>query len=124
MTFYKNILSDSSAAGELKFYSFRLSKGARPNEYDYHILLAQSGRNNKPVQGQLQFTLNLPQGNTTALQSQINGGGIKVNFKYYQRLDGSIIVPDAAAGASVEASFIENGTSRARISQEADLPPV
>ena len=124
VTFYKNILSDSSAAGELKFYSFRLSKGARPNEYDYHILLAQSGRNNKPVQGQLQFSLNLPQGNTTALQSQINGGGIKVNFKYYQRLDGSIIVPDAAAGASVEASFIENGTSRARISQEADLPPV
>ena len=122
VTFYKNILSDSSTARELKFYSFRLSKGVRPNEYDYHILLAQSGRNNKVVQGQLQFKLNLPQGNSTALQSQIDGSGVKVNFKYYQRLDGSLVVPAAVAGASVEASFIENGASRARISQKADLP--
>lgn len=126
VAFYKNILSDSSAAGELKFYSFRLSKGERPNEYDYHILLAQSGRNNKPVQGQLQFTLNSAQGNAVALRPLADGGSaastVKVNFKYYQRLDGSLIVPDAAAGASVEASFIENGARRATISHKVDLP--
>ena len=126
VAFYKNILSDSSAEGELKFYSFRLSKGERPNEYDYHILLAQSGRNNKPVQGQLQFTLNPAQGNAIVLRPLANGSraaaAVKVNFKYYQRLDGSFIVPNAPAGASVEARFTENGARRARISHRADLP--
>lgn len=125
VAFYKNILSDSSTTGELKFYSFRLSKGARPNEYDYHILLAQSGRNSKPVQGQLQFTLNSTQGEGVALHPLTNGAtspAIKVNFKYYQRLDGSFIVPNAVAGASVEASFIENGAGQARIRQKTDLP--
>lgn len=126
VAFYKNILNDNDGAGELKFYSFRLNKGAQPGRYDYHILLSQSGRHNNAVQGQLRFTLSSAQGEKTVLQPLTMNGDeaamVKINFKYYQRLEGSLVVPYAAAGATVEASFTESGASQPRISQKADLP--
>lgn len=126
VAFYKNILNDNDGAGDLKFYSFRLNKGAQPDRYDYHILLSQSGRHNNAVRGQLRFNLSSAQGEKTALQPLTTDGDevamVKINFKYYQRLEGSLMVPNAAAGATVEVSFTENGASQPRISQKADLP--
>jgi hypothetical protein len=126
VAFYKNILNDNDGAGELKFYSFRLNKAAQPGHYDYHILLSQSGRHSNAVQGGLHFTLSSAQGEKTALLPLTKDGGevdmVKINFKYYQRLEGSFAVPSAVAGATVEASFTESGASQPRISQKADLP--
>lgn len=125
VTFYKNILNDNAQAGELKFYSFRLSKSVQPDRYDYYILLAQSGRNTTIVQGQMRLTLNTAQGGKTALRVQEANQettAIKINFKYYQRLEGSFVVPQAAPETMVEASFTEAGASRPKISQKVELP--
>jgi len=125
VAFYKNVLNDNSGVADPKFYSFKLSKGATPNRYDYHIMLAQSGRHNSAVQGHLQFTLSTAGEKTSLLPLTPDGKEaplVKINFKYYQRLEGSLDVPNAVSGATVEASLIENGASQPRISQKADLP--
>lgn len=125
VAFYKNILNDNSGAGELKFYSFRVSKSTQPNHYDYYILLAQSGRHNPSVQGQLHLKLSSAQGEKIALPLTEAGRvqpAIKINFKYYQRLEGSFAVPNAETAYTVEASFIETGASQPKISQKTDLP--
>jgi hypothetical protein len=125
VAFYRNIVNDDSGAGELKFYSFRLRKSAQPGRYDYYILLAQSGRNNKMVEGQIRLTLSSAQGEKTVLLlNDVNQetAAIKINFKYYQRLEGSFIAPQPSAESVVEASFIEAGAVQPRISQKVDLP--
>lgn len=122
IAFYKNVLNDNSSIAELKFYNFRLSKGTEPNRYNYYILLAQSGRHNNAVQGQLHFTLNSAQGEKTVLLPLGATAAPKINFKYYQQLEGSLTVAVPAMGATIEASFTENGASQAKISQKVDLP--
>lgn len=127
VAFYKNILSDNADEGELKFHSFRLSKTADPRRYNYYILLTHSpGRNKKAMQGQIQFTLITSQGAKTALMVLPKDGAespnIKVDFKYYQRLEGSVRVAEAANGADVVAEFVKDDGSQSRISQKATLP--
>jgi len=124
--FYKSILKVApGAAGELKLHSFKLSKGTLANQYNYNILLMQSGRHDKVVQGQLNLVLkgmqagqlvSLPVSGTPEAQ------GVKINFKYYQRVEGSFSVPDDITGQALEASFVATGASRPYISKKMDLP--
>lgn len=125
LAFYKSVLAENSGTGVLKLHSFKLSKGAQPNQYDYHILLLQSGRHDKTVQGGLKLLLEATQSGKPVTLPVVSAAGpqaLKVNFKYYQRLDGSFIVPDDAVGHAIEASFIENGANQPKISQKVDLP--
>jgi hypothetical protein len=124
--FYKSILKVSpGAAGELKLHSFKLSKGALANQYNYNILLMQSGRHDKLIQGQLNLVLqgvrggqavSLPVGGTPEAQ------GIKINFKYYQRVEGNFSVPDDMTGQALEANFMAIGAGQPHISRKMDLP--
>jgi len=126
VAFYKNILNENSGANEVKLYSFKVNKGTQPNQYDYHILLLQSGRHDKVVQGSLKFALNATQ-NDTPVKLPLSDGAtttqaVNINFKYYQRIDGSFVVPKDAVGHSVEVDFIEAHTNQPKLSQKADLP--
>lgn len=124
--FYKSILKVTpGAAGEPKLHSFRLSKGASPNQYNYNILLMQSGRHDRLVQGHLKLVLNgmragqpinLPVGGTPETQ------GIDISFKYYQRVEGSFIIPEDMAGQALEASFVATGATQPHITKKMDLP--
>lgn len=125
VAFYRSILNENPGASELKFHSFKLSKGALDNQYDYHILLVQSGRHDKIVQGNLKLTLGAMQAGkpvTLPLDDGTSARAIQINFKYYQRIDGSFIVPSNTTGHAVEASFIATGANQPKISQRVDLP--
>lgn len=125
--FYKSILkvTPGSSVGELKLHSFRLTKGAAANQYNYNILLMQSGKHDKLIQGQLTLVLNGLRG---AAQVSLPVGeaptaeGIKINFKYYQRVEGSFTVPEDVTGQALEARFVAAGASQPNIIKKVDLP--
>src|SRR5690606_36358537 len=114
------------SVGELKLHSFKLNKGKLPNQYEYHVLLIQSGRHDKMAQGSLAFSLNaLRQGEQVTLP--LTDGTqtiepIKINFKYYQRIDGNFNVPEDVEAPSVVMSLLEAGSKQVKISQRLDLP--
>jgi hypothetical protein len=124
--FYKSILKVTpGAAGELKLHSFKLTRGTSANQYNYNILLMQSGRHDRLVQGQLNLILtgsrggqqvNVPVGSSSAAE------GIKINFKYYQRVEGSFVIPDDVAGQTLEARFVATGANQPNITKKIDLP--
>lgn len=124
--FYKSILKVTpGAAGELKLHSFKLTKGASANQYNYNILLMQSGKHDRLVQGQLSLILSgiragqpvaVPVGGSPGVQ------GISINFKYYQRVEGSFTIPEDMAGQSLEANFVAAGASQPNITKKMDLP--
>ena len=125
VAFYKSILAESDGTGVLKFHSFKLAKSARADQYEYHILLVQSGRHDKTVQGNLKLNLSgLQNGKPVTVAVGANNGppALKVNFKYYQRLDGSFTLPKGVTGQKLEADFLEMGSNQPKISEAVNLP--
>lgn len=125
LAFYKNILADSSGVAVVKVHSFKISKLAKPGEYDFRVLLIQSGRHDRSVQGSLQIALNgTRDGKPLVVPVTPAGGakGFKINFKYYQPVEGSFSVPDRAQMTELQAKFFQMGSSEPKLTQSAALP--
>ena len=48
--------------------------------------------------------------------------GVKVNFKYYQRIEGKFSVPAQMTGQTLQARFFEPGLAQPKLTQTASLP--
>lgn len=125
LAFYQGILNENSA-DELKLHSFKLNKTRLPNQYEYHVMLIQSGRHDKIAQGQMALSLNAIQQGEQVTLPLTDGvktiAPIKFSFKYYQRIDGSFDVPEDVEAPSVAISLLEAGSKQVKISQQLDLP--
>lgn len=126
VAFYKNILTENVGTSQVKLHSFELTKGQQPNQYEYHLLIVQSGRHDKTIQGNIKLMLSgIQSGKPVSLPVTLDSTAaqaMKINFKYYQRIDGMFLVPAGMLAQAVEASFIEIGGNRPKISLRADLP--
>lgn len=124
--FYKSILKVTPGSiGELKLHSFKLTKGSAANQYNYNILLMQSGKHDKLIQGQLNLVLSGMRGGQAVILpigETPEAAGIKINFKYYQRVEGSFTVPDDVTGQALEARFVAAGATQPNITKKVDLP--
>lgn len=126
LAFYRGILNENSATGELKLHSFKLNKGKLPDQYEYHVLLIQSGRHDRAIQGNLELKLKALQNGAEVFSPLMDGvtaiEPVKVNFKYYQRIDGSFVLPPGVSKPSVLLSLTEKGQREPVIIQQLDLP--
>ena len=125
VAFYKSILTEGGTAGVPKIHSIKLNKGARAGEYQYQILLVQSGRHDKVVQGTLQLVLNGTLSGKPLMQNVESSGQqkvAKVNFKYYQRINGVFSVPAQADVKNVQVQYIAQGGKVPALSQIVSLP--
>ena len=118
IAFYKSILAENSSSGVAKLHSVKLSKGTRSGDYQYRILLVQSGRHDKNVQGNLRLSINGKQLAETVGPEK----GIKINFKYYQRIEGSFTLADDLSGKVLQVQFFETGNSQPKLTQNISLP--
>lgn len=125
LAFYKGIMVEGTGTGVLKVNSFKLAKGATEGEYLYTIILVQSGKHDKTIQGSLQLVLNgLQAGKPTEVvvsQAQPPLKGVKVNFRYYQRIEGKFTIPAQVTGQSLQARFFEPGMAQPKLTQTVNL---
>lgn len=126
LAFYQNILNEKTLIGELKLQSFKLNKAGGPNQYEYHIMLVQSGKHDKFVKGNLKLSLSTIQnGKVTVMPltgSETAAADINVNFRYFQRVDGTFSLPPEVLKGFVEVSFFEPNAAQPRFTQKAELP--
>ncbi|MCB5189107.1 hypothetical protein LG200_13945 [Methylobacillus caricis] len=127
VNFYQSILEENASGDRAKLNSFKLEKGKAANQYQYHLVLSQQGSHSKAIQGSLKLALEGTDATGTKVKmplknDQDNAAQIKINFRYYQRVDGSFTLPDGVTGEMVEASFLENGAKQPNISQKVGLP--
>lgn len=125
VAFYKSILNEVGTTGVPKIHSVKLSKGVRAGEYQYQILLVQSGRHDKVVQGGLQLVLSGMQDGKPVMQHVEPVGqqkGIKVNFKYYQRIEGSFNVPPQTTPQTLQVQYVAMGAAQSTLTQTTSLP--
>jgi hypothetical protein len=88
------------------------------------LLLIQSGKHDKNVQGTLQLSvIGTQDGKSVShivLGGKLQQGG-KVNFKYYQPLEGRFSVPTQISAHSLEAKFFQAGSSEPKLTQVVTL---
>lgn len=125
VTFYRSILEDSTGVAVVKLHSFKVARGEQPGEYRYRLLLIQSGKHDKNVQGSLQLTVFGTQEGKPVTQVVTGGAnsqrGGKVNFKYYQPLEGSFTVPGQMSAESLQAKFFQAGSIEPKLTQAVSL---
>jgi hypothetical protein len=126
VVFYKSILVEGTGSGVAKIHSMKVARAGNAGEYQYHILLVQSGKHDKLVQGSLQLEVNGVQSGKPVVfrlndaQSSLKAG--KVSFKYYQRIDGVFSVPVQTKPKTLLARFFEQGATQPKLVQTVNLP--
>ena len=80
----------------------------------------------KEFQGTLQFVLNLEQGErklvlTLPAENEKNVKEYQVNFKYFQRVEGTFKVAPDAVVKSLQIRVFENGSVAPKLSQTASV---
>ncbi|MFN7088004.1 MAG: DUF6776 family protein [Burkholderiales bacterium] len=126
LAFFQSLMPASGKDGAITVNRFRLQQEALPGEYRYRLLLVQSGPRVKEFQGSLQFVLNLQQGErkvvlTLPAEQDKNAAEYRLNFKFFQRVEGTFRVPPDAVVKSMQLRVFENGANTPKLTQSVSL---
>jgi len=125
LAFFQSLLSAGSKEA-VSIYRFNVEPDSLPGEYRYRLLLLQMGPRQKEFQGKLQFVVDVLQNGQKSVMTipERNQGDLEaynINFKYYQRVEGSFRVESGAVATSVQVRVFENGANDAKLTQTVNL---
>ncbi len=97
--FYRGIVGSSDQVRGLQLLSFRLESNGGKRNFRYRLILNQLEKNNRVIKGRVRLTLIGLQGDQQVELSHADitkkgGKGELFRFKYFQELDGDILLPD------------------------------
>lgn len=126
LAFFQTLMPAGGRQGGVAINRFLVRSDALPGEYRYRLLLTQTGERSRDFQGKLQFVVNLQQDNKKLVMTLPNeddgeAKGFKLNFRFYQRIEGTFRVAPNAIVKSVQVRVFENGGNEARLTQTANV---
>ena len=126
LAFFQSLMTTGAKTGALSVNRFRVQPEALPGEYRYRLLLVQTGERVKEFQGTLQFVLNLEQGEqkfvlTLPPEAEKNAKDYQVNFKFFQRVEGTFKVAPGAVVKSLQVRVFENGSVAPKLTQSVSV---
>ena len=124
LAFFENLIPSEHRDNTLLINRFRVEPGALPGEFRYRLLLLQGGRRDKPFQGNLQLLVTLQQDGKDAIITLPEEGAAqayRINFKYFQRVEGMFRVAPGARVKMVQVRIFEGGSAQARATQSFNL---
>jgi hypothetical protein len=124
--FFRKLMSPDKSSGDLSLYRFQVENSVLPGEYRYRMLLLQGGQREREFQGKLQLLINVVQEGkkqVLAFPASKDAGAqaYNVNFKFYQRLEGTFRVGPDAQVKSVQVRIFENGAAQPKLMQTVNL---
>jgi hypothetical protein len=125
LAFFQTLMPSGGKEGGVAASRFLLQSEAVPGEFRYQLLLTQTGQRSKDFVGNVQFVVNLVQDNKKAVMTLPSEGnkdeqGIRLNFRFYQRVDGTFRVAPGAVVTSVQARVFEQGGREPVLTQTAN----
>lgn len=124
LAFFENLIPSENRGNTLLINRFRAEPGALPGEFHYRLLLLQGGRRDKPFQGNLQLLVTLQQEGKNAIitfPAEAEAQAYKINFKYFQRVEGTFRVAPGAHVKMVQVRVFESGSAQVRATQSFNL---
>ncbi len=121
VAFYRGIVAPTEAASGLHITDLTFDPLDGGNGYHFKLVLTQVMKNEYIVRGQVKiFIEGLLAGQQKQLTlSEVSGGKLEddlnMHFKYFQNIEGDIVLPDGFVPSSVVVDLIPTGKGRTRI---------
>lgn len=126
LAFFRKQMSSDKSAGNLSIYRFKVENSVLPGEYRYQLLLLQGGQRERDFQGKVELLVNLTQEGkkmvmTIPSAKEAEAKAYAVNFKFYQRLEGTFHIAPKALVKNVQIRVFENGSAQPKLMQTVNL---
>ncbi|MDO9192379.1 MAG: hypothetical protein Q7U12_05740, partial [Undibacterium sp.] len=118
LVFFESLMSTTVGAEGISVKRIK-AEMQTPNQLRYQVLVMQGGKGSRDFAGEMQLTLTLVQAGKPAMMQFPDAkagesGKLKLLFKYYQRLEGVIAIPDGATVKAVQVKVLDRGQQRAQ----------
>ena len=122
LAFFQTLMPSGGKEGGVAVNRFLVQNDTLPGEYRYRLLLTQTGQRSKDFQGSLQFVVNLQQDVKKIVMTLPAEGdkaekSFKLNFRFYQRVEGTFRVAAGAVVKSMQVRVFENGSNEPKLTQ-------
>jgi len=122
LEFFQSLMAAESKAAALTVNRFRVRRATMPGEYQYRLLLVQTGQRVAEFKGKLQFVLNLEQGDRKYVlmlppESEKNAKDYQLSFKFFHRIQGTFKVSPEAVVKSMQVRVFEKGATQPKLTQ-------
>lgn len=122
LAFFKTLMPTSGGNGAVVINRFKVHQEALPGEYRYRLLLVQKGQREKEFRGSLQFVLNMLQNDKTVVltlppEGERDAKEYQLNFRSFQRVEGTFRVAPDAIVKSLQVRVFENGSKTPKLAQ-------
>jgi len=116
LAFFENLIPAASGPEGVRIGAFK-ADASNKTQVQYRILVMQGGKNIQDFVGELQFLVTIIEnGKTVTLTlpeiKNDESARLKLSFKYYQRLEGSLNIPEGAVVKTVQARILDKGQLR------------
>jgi hypothetical protein len=122
LAFFTSLGPEGSKETAVSINRVRVQPEAIPGEYRYRLLLVQTGQRAKEFQGNVQLVVNVVQNERKFVvmvppDAARSAKEYQVNFKFFQRVEGSFKVPSGAVVKSMQVRVFESGASTPKLTQ-------
>jgi hypothetical protein len=126
LAFFQTLMPSGGKEGGVAVNRFMVQNDALPGEFRYRLLLTQTGQRTKDFQGRLQFVVNLQQDGRKAVMTlpaddDKEAKSFKLNFRFYQRVEGTFRVTPGTVVKSMQVRVLEGDSKEPRLTQQASL---
>ena len=126
LAFFQTLMPSGGKEGGVAVNRFLVQNDALPGEYRYRLLLTQTGQRSKDFQGRVQFVINLQQDSKKTVMSlpvedDKDARGFKLNFRFYQRVEGTFRVAPGTVVKSMQVRVFEGDGKEPKLTQVANL---
>jgi hypothetical protein len=126
LAFFQSLMPAGGREVAITINRFKLQPEATPGEYRYRLLLVQTGQRAKEFRGSLQFVLNLQQQDrafvlTLPPEASSNARDYELNFRFFQRVEGTFKIAPGAAVKGLQVRVFENGTNAPKLTQTVSV---
>lgn len=123
LAFFENL---TPVGDKLSIHRLRVERDTLPGEYRYRLLVLQGGKRDRMFQGSLQLVVSVQQESGSAMivipdKSSASNPMYRLGFKYFQRVEGTFLVPPKAKVLAVEVRVLETGSNQTRATESFSL---
>lgn len=120
VAFYRGIVAPTEAASGLHITDLKFESLGAGNGYHFKLVLTQVMKNDRIVRGRANIYIDgLQHGQQRQLTlSEVSGGklpDLKMRFKYFQNIEGDVVLPKGFVPSSVLIDLLPSGKGKTRI---------
>jgi len=123
--FLRNLMASSSAPAGLSMANVKVERLGDSREYRYRLLLSQGGDRRQDFRGRVQLALRLEGGGgarTLIVPEDFAAGGGKVEFRFYQAVEGRFRLPEGTTLKGYEVQVVALPGGQVKLSRSFNVP--